>query len=258
MLKLEKKMKSCSRRWIRRLSNIAAATGLLVAIGATQSPSAQAALIVGTDSVIRALARESGGGGTTDVRALDSNPSGIVSATRGANESSASYSVDGSGFSMVFDHTRGELQTGQPILPLVNTTVELFFTVDEPGTYVLDGQFDFVDPVGKRAYLQVFIQDLTGGATPYNKFEENQAATNESFRVDMNFTGALIGSLVPGNEYRLWVQALSSDTLGSAPSTSTGSGSFSLTVIPEPSTAMLVAIGVAALGASRRHARRDR
>lgn len=244
--------RSCSRRWSSCLARIAAIAGVLVASGVLQSPAANADLIIGAGSKILANAREAGGPTDQDTKALDSIPSGSISATRGANHSSGTYSVDGSGFSMTFDHTRSELQTSSPVVNGVNTTAELLFTVDTPGQYVLDGVFDFVDPVGKRAYLQVFLSDQTSGSLLYNKFDENQSATNESFRVDANFTGALIGNLVPGNDYRLWVQAVSSDMLSSTPSTSTGSGYFNFLVVPEPGTGLLVLVGLASLARRRR------
>ncbi len=242
----------CSRQWIRPLARVVAIASVVVAIGALQSPSASAGLVIGTGSGIVATARQAGGAATMDTRALDAIPSDSISATRGANQSNGTYAVDGSGFSMSFDHTRGELQTASPIVNSVLTTAELLFTVDTPGQYVLDGLFDYVDPVGKRAYLQVLLRDQTNGSLLYSKFDDRQSATNESFRVDTDFTGALMGNLLPGHDYQLWVQALSSDMLLSTPSTSTGTGSFSLMVIPEPGTGLLVLVGLASLARRRR------
>lgn len=190
-------------------------------------------------------------------------------ASQGDNHLTTWYTFEDGRFDVRWEHERGEDATG-PILPSTNTTLDIRFTVDADTTYSATGAFSAIDPLGQRLWFQVFLRDRGTMQSLFWSEQDSQMLPNPSLALggsgsaggvfnDYWYTGRMSGSLegelIAGREYQLWIQAIASDMLFSEPTTTYAQGHFSMVVLPEPGTALLLSLGLFGIGAARRHAR---
>jgi hypothetical protein len=135
----------------------------------------------------------------------------------------------------------------------------VWFSVDQPVDYLMAGTLTTTDPVaGEVEFLGFLEESPFGGTTRYYSRQISRTTPNESFilgEVAGDFSNTLLGSpsgtLTPGLWYQIWLTAKMATTTTSAVPAS-GNASLSLTFVPEPSTALLLATGLAGLAAAGR------
>jgi len=256
----------------RRRAALRSLLGLLVAVGSAAAAfEASAVPMVLGETHLYATARLAGGSQDSQVHIGPVGGDGTLfqHAERGANSVTNRIRLDETGFHLEFEHVRGEEADG-PILPAANTTLDVRFSVSERTTYRAEGFYSTIDPAGNRVWYQVMLRDR---GTMQSLFWSEQDAQNTGPDIALELggegasggpfsdswytgrmSGALVGELLVGVEYQLWVQAISSDMLNTpTPTTTLGTGRFSLLVAPEPSSGLLVTAGLLALAQRRRH-----
>ncbi len=172
---------------------------------------------------------------------------GSLTATEGENAATTGYSLSVSKFEITFDHSRAAAEFSQ-----AQSYAGFNFILDEDVDYALDGLYAAVDAEGRRIFLAVGLIDVTASSTLLQSSQESNSTPNESFAVGLEegeisaLVGSLTGSLVAGHEYQFSVQSLlyADDSASSA---ATASGSVTLTFVPEPSTTVLIALGLVGL-----------
>ncbi|MDH5566724.1 MAG: PEP-CTERM sorting domain-containing protein [Myxococcales bacterium] len=188
---------------------------------------------------------------------LTTNPSSIPhvandQAVDGGSASLTGPTLTHTGFNITFDHTR----TGV-LNALASSDGELFFSVDAAIDYAITGTYAASDPDGRQIIQYVVLQEV-GGPNLFSSYQESRATPDRLFSVgntDGDFfnmvEGSATGTLAPGEIYRLIfansIQASPTAASGSA----TASGFLTLVLVPEPSTALLLSIGLAGFAALR-------
>jgi hypothetical protein len=131
------------------------------------------------------------------------------------------------------------------------------FTVDEAVEYALDARMSILDPEGRNTHqwLRLFEDHVR----IFDNFQLSDSTPDQQFILgatdgDLNnsLEGTLSGFLVPGRVYRLEYSSRLIDAPTPSLQTATASGFYSLRIIPEPSTALLMGLGLATLGARKR------
>lgn len=189
---------------------------------------------------------------------------------------SASYTtpnpINGASVGGSFDITSTEIRIGfdlsrpptQPLPPLEMASLYGYidFSVDELAQYVLSGELTAIDPEGRNTWLWLRLYE--NGGLVFNNIQASHATPNEHFVLgglrgdnERLLAGSLTGTLRPGKTYRFeyWSRLL--DEPSPSLQTATATGFFGLTIIPEPTTAILIALGVAGLAIRRTSASRD-
>ena len=170
----------------------------------------------------------------------------------GSASATSSYELSDAGFEITFEHARagsndasGEAQSYG----------EIFFRLDTDAVYELTGAYSANDSEGRHVILDVFLDDQTTGTNLFGSTQDSYGDTpNESFvlgGVGGDFSNHLAGSpsgpLTAGHEYRLFYGALIGDRPLPAVQPASASGFVRLAIVPEPSTAGLLLLGLIAI-----------
>jgi hypothetical protein len=232
---------------------------------ATSSAPANAVTITVTLGGGRSAAWDGTGPDATNVVTLASPPffNGPATAVDGSSSSSTTYDFTNSELLIEFTHARTGANSGGYAYSDDSVPGALGFRVDSPITALISGAYTVSDTgSGDRVFFELVLSGESQATLHQTKLESRVSA-NESFVVGQNggdLTDIVLGSttqlLVPGITYTLnWI-ALIQDLRSDAGDTgATANGFFSIQFVPEPSTALLFALGLAGLAASRAHAR---
>ena len=173
----------------------------------------------------------------------------------GLAASEAGYSLTNSGFDITLDHAR----TGA-YLSIAQSSGYIYFSADQDIDYIASGSYTAVDPSGRRTLLYSRLHDDTAGSYVYRAEQQSYTTVNESFTLggsggdSYNFnSGSLTGTLIAGHNYQFHYNTFVLADTTASPSGVTGTGNVSLTFVPEPTTALLLTLGLALLGIRRRH-----
>jgi hypothetical protein len=230
---------------------------LLLALGA---PSARAMTVV--DSSIQSRTGLDDLDVTTDMPTGSAPLMGTTSVATRGNTSSVDWALLDDALSFDFAHSRSS-----GLDEVVSTEVSVDFTVPTDRTYALSGLYSVLDASGRFTSLSVGLRWLRGPQDTVNLFnngQQSQSTPNETFVVgeaggDLSngLGGSLTGLLVGGETYQLRFQIGLQNFPAPAGDAATASGNIllSLTPIPEPTTAVLVGLGLIGLAATTRRRR---
>jgi hypothetical protein len=213
----------------------------------------------GTDTSILETRAYQGTGGATTFEAL--NPASLPysytssSIDRGAS-SESEYDLSNDAFDITLDHYRLSTYGSYGW-----STGDIYFSVDQDVNYTASGSYTAVDADGRLIDLRAWLYDITGISMLFDSTQQSRSTPDESFTLGLteadyaplnSFSGSLTGTLVAGHDYRFHYFAMLLANPSSSTTAATASGSVSLTFIPEPSTALLLALGIVGLAARRR------
>ena len=166
------------------------------------------------------------------------------------------YSFSGAGFNITFDHSRAIALNNY-----AQSDGSIYFNVDENVDYHALGSYSVLDSDGRRVYLYTYLEDMTAVSFSFRSLQESRSTPNESFSLghnggdlgNINF-GSLSGTLIAGHDYRFGYYAFiqANPTASTTGATATGSISLSFAPVPEPSTALLLAIGLSGIALRNR------
>jgi hypothetical protein len=167
-------------------------------------------------------------------------------------------SLTDTGFIITFDHIRTTASNS-----VGQTGGAIYFSVDEDVFYEAAGAYTAVDSEGRLISLDNYLNDFTTqGPTIFATHVQSNSTPNESFVLGVaggdfsnNVYGPLTGTLVAGHVYEwgfnavicTFCRAVSNPSATGA----TASGFVSLSFVPEPSTALLMGLGLAGLAIRR-------
>jgi hypothetical protein len=150
--------------------------------------------------------------------------------------------------------------------PIVNSDVDaqgsIYFEVSSDVEYALSASLSVTGERGPTSRISARLADISNGVVLYNG-----ATASDSFdpQLEIGDTGSQgwRGTLVAGNYYRLsWEASIhnrgSSRYGGNAAIGASGTGDLDFRIAPEPSSALLVGIGLVAIAAKRRQSRTSR
>ena len=169
--------------------------------------------------------------------------------------SSAAYSLLPTGFEIIFDHSVGTAQSVRS-----GSLGWVWFTTPIDTPFLVEGEYAAQDADGRRIYQRVELLDTTTGSRLLDGWQRSEATPNESFSVGetsgdhSNFlTGSVVGTLLAGHLYRFEYNAFIEVNPLPVSESATSAGFFRLSTVPEPSTALLIGLGLARLASHRRY-----
>jgi hypothetical protein len=174
-------------------------------------------------------------------------------ATAGASTGDAGYYVHNYGIALWSAFERDGSYMNDSMLSQVSLLGGLNFTVDQDSSYVLTGFHALSGE--QRVSMQVSLMDLTDDIQLCRDYQYSENAPDELLRLGQpdgefnSFTGSATGSVVAGHEYSLSFSYQLVNSLG-ADDGASSLGAIGLVILPEPSTALLMALGL--LGVLRR------
>jgi len=175
-------------------------------------------------------------------------------ATRFSSSATASYDFSDGGFDITID----DHQLQDQLDAYAGSGGVIYFSVDGPASYAISGIYEALNPPETRVDIMIELRDMESDTILYNTGMRSENTGDETLIVGVGGgdtfdfeIGALTGLLEAGREYRFIYNAFLE-----APVAPTGSasatGQIHLILAPEPSTSVLVAAGLLALGAGVR------
>ncbi len=194
--------------------------------------------------------------GLTDVdHPTDLPAAGSTAVSQSRVSALTTYDLSESAFAFGFDHVR------RNAAPHTGSEVELFFRPDSDVDFALSGLYSAVDGTGHPITFSVLLNDLTTSSTIYASYDFSRDTPNEVFVLgqsggEFSFVfGLPTGRLRSGHDYSLSVLArIEGDPLSDV-GVFRAAGSLRLEFVPEPSTALLLGLGLASLSAGARRAK---
>jgi hypothetical protein len=123
------------------------------------------------------------------------------------------------------------------------------FRVDQTLSYVLSGNMNAVDPEGRNTTQ--WLRLLDGASTVFESYQASHSTPNSTFTLGRQdgdlgnvLSGAISGTLLPGHLYRFVYFSRILDEPATSLQSASATGFYSLLIVPEPSTAMLVYLGL--------------
>jgi hypothetical protein len=176
----------------------------------------------------------------------------------GGSNNVSTYDLSDSGFEITFDHARARNDTRSSFVTRAQSAGRIHFSLDQDAAYQATGAYAAIDAEGHRMFLDVELFDITSGVEVFRSFQESRATPNEAFVLGGNggdfdniLSGALSGALMAGHEYRYRYNAII--VAGPEPPPATQSaeaaGFATFALVPEPSTVVLLALGLFGLAA---------
>jgi hypothetical protein len=174
----------------------------------------------------------------------------------GGSSSQSVYDLSDSAFNITFDQSRttAEFSEGR-------SWGYIYFTVDQDVYYSAAGAYSAIDPDGLLLSQTAWLSDVGTGFDVFKFSQGSDSTPNESFLLgaaggDSSNVGlgSLSGTLTAGHDYRFWYDSYVSAWPSSSWTNATSSGyvSLSFTPIPEPSSALLVSLGLSGFALLRR------
>jgi hypothetical protein len=188
---------------------------------------------------------------SVDITALPS--SGTRTATDGGGSSVTSYSLTNDAFSWTMSQT---------VVATLNATSQtnatIYFTVDEDVNYAISGSYGLISGGAPLIGFRLAIRDGVAGPFPFQGSHTSAGIAGETFTLGVpggnilfDQEGSLTGTFLAGHQYTLTMQSRLLSNTG-AQAAASAAGSVTISFVPEPATASLVAFGVIGLAARRR------
>jgi hypothetical protein len=221
---------------------------------------ASAATITVLQGAARSTAWDGSGNSVETVVAVGSPPysSGPVTAVDGASTATSTVTFTDAYLQLDFAHAR--TSSGGSAISDDSASPSFLFSVSEPVTVVVSGFYTVTD-TGAADFV-TFVADLQNNFTHeilHQTFLRSRVTPNESFVVGQlggddinNVTGGTTHLLSPGVPYYLnWFAGIQDATFG-GDTGATAVGQIRLDFVPEPSTALLLSIGLGVVVLARR------
>jgi hypothetical protein len=246
-------------------------TALLTLLGAAIAAPAAAELMVNLlTGAGRSLAGDGVGGDSTNVATFSPLPyaSGPMTATDGGGSSTTDYTFTNAALFIAFTHSRPGNMSGvyawsDDYFPGPGVT----FQVSEPVVVLLSGTYE-VDDTGAGDNIWYDVKLWGNGYTTllHHTYNLSVMTPNESFAVGLpggdsanSVTGGVVHVLVPGVTYAVeWYAGIQDGHLDLGDIGAVASGYYQVDFLPEPSSELMLAGGVAMLGALSRRRSRSR
>ena len=234
---------------------------LVTLLGAASAAPATAALTVTLlTGAGRSVAGDGVGPNVTNVAPFASPPyaSGPVTAVDGGGTSTTTYTFTNASWRIDFVHIRpgnpsGTYVWSDDFLPGPGVT----FRVSEPVVVLVSGAYDVADTgAGDSVWYDVKLWGNGYTTLLHETYNQSAMTPNESFVVgeaggdQQNYViGNRVHVLVPGVTYALeWYAGIQDGRLDPGDNGASATGSYHIDFLPEPSSELMLAGGVAALG----------